>query len=172
MKSLALLSATLVLAFTTFSTPIVQVRDVPNAPNIAVVGWDPDNTEYGLRTRLRRDGSHLGEGRVGEHRLFISSTFSAANGGFAHAVTHKGKLLRSTGSARDMQACQFGNVCSPASTIGLGVSDELLRENRDSLVVTLRPATGSNWTIRLDKAVIDAYLGAIDSVSAALKHEK
>jgi hypothetical protein len=172
MKPLALIAATLVVAFTTSADPIVQVRDVPNAPNVVIVGWDPESAEYGLRTRLRRDGSHVGEGRVGEHRLFLSSVFVTANGGFAHAVAHTGKLLRTTSTARDMEACQFGSVCTPSRTVGLGVSDELLRENRDSLVVTLRPATGRNWTIRLDRPVIDAYLATMDSVSASLKKAK
>lgn len=171
MNMLALISSAFLVAFATFSTPVIQVRDVPKAPTIAIVGWDDMNAEYGLRTRLRRDGSHLGEGRVGEHRLYLRSVFVEANGKFAHAVAHNGKLLRNTGSARDVDACRFGNVCSPSETVGIGVSDEFLRENRDSLVVTLRPSTGRYWTIRLDRSLIDAYLGAMDSVSASLKKQ-
>lgn len=158
-------------ALATFATPIVQVRDLSNAPSIAVVAWDAENADYGLRTRLRRDGSHLGEGRLGEHRLYISSTSVSAQGAFAHATTHKGKLLRSTASQRDMDACRFDNVCSPTTTVGLGISDEMLRENRDSLVVTLRPQTGRSWTIRIDGSVIGAYLATIDSVSASLRKD-
>lgn len=169
MNILAMISATLLVAFATFATPVIQVRDVPNAPYVVIVGWDAGNADYGLRTRLRRDGSHLGEGRVGEHRLFLSTVFVEANGAFAHAVAHNRKLLRNTGTARDIDACRFGNVCSPNETVGVGVSDEFLRENRDSLVVTLRPSTGRHWTIRLDRSLIDAYLGAVDSVSASLK---
>jgi len=169
MKALALISAAFLVAFATFTTPVVQVRDVPNAPNIMIVGWDAGNAEFGLRTRLRRDGSHLGEGRVGEHRLFLSSVFVDANGPFAHAMAHDGKLLRNTATTRDVDACRYGNVCSPAATVGIGVSDEFLREHRDSLVVTLRPKTGRQWTIRLDRSLIDAYLGAMDSVSTSLR---
>lgn len=169
MKTLALFSAAFLAVFATFTTPVIQVRDVPNAPNIVIVGWDAEDANYGLRTRLRRDGSHQGDGRVGEHRLFLSSVFVETNGGFAHAVAHNGKLLRTLGSARDWDACRFGNACSPGQIVGLGVADELLRENRDSLVVTLRPRTGRRWTIRLDRSLIDAYLGAMDSVSASLK---
>jgi hypothetical protein len=173
MKTLALISTAFLVAFATFAIPVIQVRDVPNAPNIVIVGWEAGDANYGLRTRLRRDGSHLGEGRVGEHRLFLSSVFVEANGGFAHAVAHNGKLLRNITGARDtvrdVDACRFGNVCSPAKTVGVGVSDEFLRENRDSVVVTLRPRTGRHWTIRLDRSLIDAYLGAMDSVSASLK---
>jgi hypothetical protein len=78
---------------------------------------------------------------------------------------------RDTAGVRDVDACRFGNVCSPSRTVGLGVSDEFLRENRDSLVVTLRPRTGRHWTIRLERSLIDAYLGAMDSVSASLKKQ-
>lgn len=172
MKTFALVSAAALVASAGFASPIVQVRDLPNAPAIDIVAWDADHAEYGFRTRLRRDGSHLGEGRVGDHRLFISSSFVSANGAFSHAVTHTGKLLRVTNTVRDVDACRFGGgVCSPAQTIGLSVADKFLRENRDSLVVTLRPQTGRNWSIRLDRALIDAYLSAMDSVSAALKKQ-
>lgn len=171
MKTLALVSAAALLASAGVATPIVQVRDVANAPTIAIVGWDAGAAEYGLRTRLRRDGSHLGEGRVGDHRLFISSSFVQSNGGFTHATSHDGKLLRTTTTIRDVDACRFGGVCSPAQTVGLGVADKFLREHRDSLVVTLRPQTGRNWTIRLDRPVIDAYLATMDSVSASLKQQ-
>lgn len=148
---------------------MVQVRDLGHSPTIAIVAWNTDNPDVGLRTRLRRDGSVLGEGRVGEHRLFLNSVFVDAEGGFARAVSHDGKLLRNTGRQADVDACRFGNVCSPRETVGLGVSDEWLRQHRDSAVVTLRPRTGQNWTVRLDGSLINAYLNAIDSVSAALK---
>lgn len=169
MKITTLLSVCSLTAFASFATPVVQVRDFPNAPDVAVVAWDAADSEVGLRTRLRRDGSHLGAGRVGEHRLYLSSYFVEARGGFAHAVAHDRKLLRNAGAARDADACRLNNVCSPGTTIGLGVPDEWLRQHRDSIVVTFRPRTGQNWTIRLDGSVIDAYLTTIDSVSASLK---
>jgi hypothetical protein len=204
MNTLALVSIPFLVAFAATSRPVVQVRDIPNAPTVSIVGWDNLSPEYGLRTRLRRDGSHLGEDRVGEHRLYLSLVFVEANGGFTHAVAHHGKLLRTIASGRatagqrgtprgldtafmrdtrgrdtdgvrdtegvrDADACRFGNVCSPATTVGIGISDELLREHRDSLVVTLRPRNGRHWTIRLDSALINAYLATTDSVSASLK---
>jgi len=169
MKISAVLSSLLLVAFTSFSTPVVQVRDFSNAPTISIVAWEAGDAEVGLRTRLRRDGSDLGDARVGEHRLYLSSAFVDAHGGFAHAVAHDGKLLRNSGSAKDADACRLDNVCSPRETVGLGVSDEWLRQHRDSIVVTLRPRTGQNWTIKLDGDVIAAYLNTIDSVSAALK---
>ena len=169
MKIATLLSAPLLVAFGRFGTPIVQVRDYPNTPTVAVVAWDADNADVGLRTRIDRDGKDLGDARVGEHRLYLSSVFVDAQGGFAHAVAQDGKLLRTTTSARDVDACRMNNVCSPRETVGLGVSDEWLRKHRDSLVVTLRPRAGQNWTIRIDGSVINAYLNTIDSVSAAMK---
>lgn len=168
MKTLVLLPALLV-AFATGVNPIVQIRDVPNAPDIAIVAWEAGEPQFGLRTRLRRDGSHLGAGRAGEHRLFMSSVFVETSGGFARATAHTGKLLRDAGGARDIDACRFGNVCSPSQTIGLGLSDEFLREHRDSIVITLRPKTGRRWSIRLERSLIDAYLAAVDSVAASLK---
>lgn len=169
MKISALLASCLLMAFAPFQTPIVQVRDFGNSPTLDIVGWDASDAEVGLRTRLRRDGSHLGAGRVGEHAIYLSSAFVTAQGGFAHAVAQDGKLLRNMGNANDADACRLDNVCSPRSVVRLGVPDEWLRQHRDSVVVTFRPRTGQNWTVRFDKSLIDAYLSKIDSVSASLK---
>ena len=173
MKTLALLAAVCLAAFASVPNPIVQVRDIPTAPYVGVIGWEAGEADYGLRTRLRRDGSHLGAGRLGEHRLYLNVIYVESHGGFNHAVAHNGKLLRNIMGARDTvrdeEACRYGNVCSPTKTIGLGVSDEFLRENRDSIVVTMRPKTGRNWIIRLDRNLIDGYLATMDSLSAALK---
>jgi hypothetical protein len=169
MKTIALLSAVVLAGFARFQTPIIQVRDVSNAPTIAIVGWDATDGDYGLRTRINRDGQDIGDARRGEHRLYLNPAFVDARGGFALAVTQDGKLLRHASNEDDPDACRYNNVCSPAHTIGLGVPDEWLRQHRDSLVVTFRPRTGQNWTIRLDGAVINGYLNTIDSVSASLK---
>jgi hypothetical protein len=190
MKILALISTVFLVAFAAVATPIVQVRDVPNAPFVGIVAWQPGEAAFGLRTRLRRDGSHLGENRIGEHRLYLSTVYVEANGGYAHAVAHNGKLLRDITRVReavrdtarnarrnesmrdtvvDVDACRFGNGCSTPKTVGLGISDEFLREHRDSLIVTMRPKTGRNWVIRLDGDLIKAYLATMDSVAASLK---
>jgi hypothetical protein len=169
MKITALLSAPLLVLFARLGPAIVQVRDLPNAPIISIVAWDPDDANVGLRTRLGRDGKDLGDARGGEHRLYLDSTLVDAHGGFAHAVAQDGKLLRNVATARDVDACRFGNVCSPRETVGLGVPDEWLRQHRDGIVVTLRPRTGQNWTVSIDGGVVDAYLKTIDSVSASLK---
>jgi hypothetical protein len=169
MKTLALISVAVLATSAAFANPVIQVRNDPKTPHVTIVAWDAAQTQYGLRTRLRRDGSHLGEGRVGEHRLFLNSVYVETNGGFAHAMAHTGKLLRNAGSAKDVDACRFGSACAPAQTIGLGLPDDFLRENRDSIVVTMRPRSGHNWTIRLDRDLISAYLATVDSASAALK---
>jgi hypothetical protein len=169
MKTLALVPAFLGVALATSSvTPVVQVRDDSNAPTIGIIGWQAGEAEFGLRTRLRRDGSHLGEGRANEHRLYMNTAFSDAKGGVSIATAHTGKVLRNAGEAKDVDACRFG-ACSPSQTTGLAVPDDLLRANRDSLVVTLRPKTGRSWVIRFDGSLINAYLGTVDSVAAALK---
>ena len=171
MKTLVLLSAALIGATIAPRVPVIQVRDIPNAPTVSIVGWEAGEAQFGLRTRLRRDGSHLGEDRSGDHRLYLSSAFVKARGDSnTISVAHTGKVLRrSPGSERDVDACRFGNVCSPGETVGLNVPDEFLRENRDSLVITFRPRGGRNWSIKLDRPLLDAYLTTIDSVSAALK---
>ena len=197
MKTSVLISGALVGAFAAAAAvrvPIVQVRDVPNAPFIEIVAWEPGEAQFGLRTRLRRDGTLLGAGR-GDHRLYLSTVFVDARGGFNIASAHTGKVFRKmTGrppvkidagrgsrdsreerdsivGEKDVDACRFGNVCSPAETIGLAVDDKFLREHRDSVIVTFRPKTGRNWEIRLEKPLIDAYLATIDSVSASLKKQ-
>jgi hypothetical protein len=170
MKTSVLIAGTLIGAFALAAAPripIVQVRDLPNAPSIDIVGWEPGEAHFGLRTRLRRDGTLLGAGR-GDHRLFLSTALVDARGGFNIANAHTGKVFRKMAEEKDVDACRYNNVCSPAETIGLAVDDKLLRANRDSLVVTFRPRTGRNWSIRLEKPLIDAYLATIDSVSAAL----
>jgi hypothetical protein len=169
MKTSALLLASALSAVVGFGMPVIQVRDIPHSPTVSVVAWDAGNADVGLRTQIRRDGSGIGEARVGEHRLYLSSVLVDARGGFAHAVAHDGKLLRNTNKASDRDACRFGNVCLPRETVGVGVSDEWLRQHRDSVIVTLRPRTGQNWTIRLEGALIDSYLRTVDSVSAAMK---
>lgn len=169
MKQLALLSATVLVGFSGFQSPVVQVRDVPNSPTIQVLAWDAGQADFGLRTRINREGEDIGDARHGEHRLYLGSEFAAAHGAFDHAVAQDGKLLRNANTADDPDACRFNNVCSPRQTIGLGVPDEWLRKHPDSLIVTFRPHTGQNWSIQLDGAVIHAYLNTIDSVEASLK---
>lgn len=169
MKIIALISIAFLTALAPFDTPVVQVRDVSNSPAIAIVAWDAADAAYGLRTRINREGENIGEARRGEHRLYLDPVFVDAHGGFALAVAQDGKLLRKTDNERDPDACRFDNLCSPGQTVGLGVPDEWLRQHRDSIVVTFRPRTGQNWTVRLDGTVINAYLDKIDSVSASLK---
>ena len=172
MKPLGLIALSSLAALGIFDSPVVQVRDVSSAPVVSIVAWDAADANVGIRTRLRRDGSMLGQDRVGEDRLYISSSVVDAKGGFALAVAQDGKLLRNAGKQSDPDACRFGDVCSPRSTVGLGVPDEWLRQHQDSLVVTMRPHDGQNWTVRLDGTVIKAYLAAVDSASAALKAKK
>ena len=49
------------------------------------------------------------------------------------------------------------------------MSDEWLRQHRDSIIVTFRPQTGQKCSIRFDRPTIDAYLATVDSVSASMK---
>lgn len=169
MKPLVLFAGVAIATVPLADSPVVQARDVSGSPFVAVVAWNSENAQYGLRTRIRRDGAIQGDPRGGEDRLYLSTAYVDANGGFAHAMTQDGKVLRNAGNSTDADACKFGGVCSPSSTVGLAMSDEWLRQNRDSIVVTFRPQTGRKWSIRLDRPTIEAYLAAVDSVAASLK---
>lgn len=40
----------------TLAPPIVQVRDYPHSSEVAVVAWEPDDAQIGLRTSIARSG--------------------------------------------------------------------------------------------------------------------
>jgi hypothetical protein len=78
------------------------------------------------------------------------------------------RQFQMTGVSRDAYACYFGK-CSPFETIGVRIPDEFLREIRDSVAVTLYGRGGRELTITVRRDLIDAYLAAVDSVSAELR---
>lgn len=149
--------------------PIVQVRD-RSASTAQVFGWTADEPFYGLHARVGQNGRLEGN-RLGDHRLYLSTTYVGDMGGFVHAVAPQGTLLPRGGVWTDVHACQAGYPCSPRTTIGVSVPDALLREKGDSLVVTFHPSVGRNWTITLRRDLIDAYLAAVDSV-ISVRREK
>jgi hypothetical protein len=146
------------------AAPVVRVRDFPGAAATTVVGWIAAESAYGLRTRVRRDGT-LGGSRDGEHELYLDVLYVQNRAGFSHAATPGGLLLRRSGQRRDIDACRGGEPCSPMEITGLVLPDTLLRADRDSLVVVMHRLAGGNWHVTLPRSLIDAYLAAVDSVA-------
>jgi len=138
---------------------------------VSVVGWTSDETAYGLRAEVSRAGDLVGGYRRGDHRLYLTPVYVSDMGGFSHAMVSPGALLRHSGVSRDYDACPYGDSCSPRETIGIGIPDSVLRTHRDSLVVMFRRRDASDWTITVRRELIDAYLGAVDSVTAALRRK-
>lgn len=148
--------------------PIVQVRDYWRSSTIAIVAWDEDAAEFGLRTSVTRSGTLVGGKRFGDHRLYVTPFLSRDLGGFKYATAAKGELLLSAGAQKDTYACFYGSTCSPMVAEGVRIPDALLRANRDSLVVTFHPSVQQPWSITLRRELIDAYLQKVDSVAAVM----
>lgn len=141
----------------------IEVRYYAHSPTVAIVGWDPTETAYGLRAWLRRDGS-----LIRDHRLYVSTYYTPARPVFTRAVTPS-RPLELTGISRDVFACVGGRPCSPPETFGAFIPDALLRSNRDSIAVTFSNRGGREWLIILHRDLIDAYLGRLDSVVAVIR---
>jgi len=149
--------------------PVVQVRTYPYASSVSIVGWSPDDDDVGLRASLRRDGTPYGNYKVGDHQLYVSAILVQNMGGFIHASVVPGRYLPRAARLRDYDACRYGKECSPQSTVGLSMSDSILRAAPDSLVVRFQRTVGEDWTVTLRHDLIVAYLGVVDSVSGRLK---
>lgn len=145
--------------------PTVQVRDYPYSPTVSIVAWAPEETAYGLRASVRRDGS-----LVRDHQLYVSASYLGAPGsrGVVQTVAPSGRLLELTGRSHDEHSCYGGGSCSPYETFGMRVPDALLRASRDSVAVRLYRA-GAEFIITVHRDLIDPYLEAVDSVTAALR---
>jgi hypothetical protein len=72
------------------------------------------------------------------------------------------------GVSRDGFACYFGK-CSPFEVLEVRIPDDFLRSARDSVAVTLSGWGGRQLTLPIRRDLIDAYLTAVDSVSAQLR---
>jgi hypothetical protein len=155
--------------------PIVQVRDYPHSPTVAVLAWEPDENGLGLITQLRRDGT-----LVSDHQLYVSTYYNGrvtltdspllrrANWNVAEAVVPAHEVLLSTGVWRDQYHCYWG-PCSPYEVRGIRIRDEMLRSNRDSIAVKLYGRGDQPLVVTVRRDLIDAYLSTVDSVAAALR---
>lgn len=149
--------------------PIVQVRDYRRSSVVSVVAWDVDDAGFGLRAAVSRNGTLVGGRRFGDHLLYLTPFYVWYMGGFAHATSVPGQLLRQAGGGYDPYSCFYGKHCSPMATVGVRVPDSLLRANRDSLVVTFFPMMRDPWTITLRRELIAPYLNTVDSVVAEMR---
>lgn len=149
--------------------PFLQVRDYPGASVVTVVAWSPGEPWYGLRGHVNRSGELVGAHRIGDHRLFVAAADANELGGFTRASVvpvPPGPVLLHSGPAADPEACNRSDVCAPSSIFTIQMPDALLRERRDSLVVTFTGGRYSGWRIPLGRELVDAYLRAVDSVAA------
>jgi hypothetical protein len=155
--------------------PIVQIRQYPHSPTVAIVAWAPDDNGFGLSAWLRRDGS-----LVHDHQLYVSTYYNGgvaltnvallrARWNVAETIVPANQVLLSTGISRDPYHCYWGAECSPYEVRGLRVRDEMLRANRDSIAVRIYGRGGTEMVITLHRELIDAYLSTVDSVSAELR---
>ena len=174
-------------AFTS-EPPIVQVREFPHSSIVSVVAWSPDESAYGLRAGISRQGSslirdhrlslstyRLGRNSVPDRRTYltpVSLSSRSAPGGVAETATPARQLVKVAGIFRDDRACFYDvETCTPFETIEVRLPDEMLRANRDSVAVRLYGRGGTEMIITVRREIIDAYLAKVDSVSAALRKE-
>lgn len=142
--------------------PTVQLRYFSFSPTVSVVAWRTDDAGYGLRASVRRDGS-----LVRDHRFYVGTYYEPWVQSLNLAVAPP-RQFKMAGVARDDLACSFGE-CSPFETLSVRIPDEYLRANRHSLAVRLSGSGGREMSITVGRELIDAYLTAVDSVSAALR---
>ena len=84
----------------------IELRYFRFSPTVSVVGWMDEDTGYGLRGVVRRDGS-----LVRDHRLYVITYYAPDVRAFPHATVPSGPL-KMTGISRDTYHCYFGDKCS------------------------------------------------------------
>jgi hypothetical protein len=169
--------------------PIVEVREFPHSSIVSVVGWSPDESDFGLHARLRRGDGSL----IRDHRFYVS-TYYMGNvpasdprvytkpvvlgkptrlHGVVETVIPADQLLEATGITHDDRACYYDvHTCTPFETFDVRVPDEMLRANRDSIAIRLYGRGGTEMIVTVRRDIIDPYLAKVDSVSASLRNKK
>ncbi|HEY0970771.1 MAG TPA: hypothetical protein VGE02_07335 [Gemmatimonadales bacterium] len=149
--------------------PVIQIREFPASPLVTIVAWSPDDAAFGLRAEVNRDGVLVGGRRNGDHTFYVSTAQVDVMGGFARAWVDPvppGPVLLHYRGGVDRQACNRSDVCAPMSVYHIQMPDDLLRQHRDSMVVTFSGGRYRDWRVVLDSRVIGAYLRTVDSVVA------
>ncbi|MCX5761749.1 MAG: hypothetical protein NTW72_09650 [Gemmatimonadetes bacterium] len=142
------------------SGTIIQVRDLPGSPIVWVVAWNAAEPAFGLSTSVRRFGA---PDRY--HRLWVSLDWPGGRD-VAKAQGFNRPLPVST--TTETQNC-FNGTCTPSATFGARLTDGPFRATQDDVPVKFVRGSGDEFTITLRRRLIDAYLGTVDSVAAALK---
>lgn len=139
---------------------IVQVRDFPSSSTLSVVAWNAAAPAYGLGTVVSRSGR---PDRY--HRLWVNQDWPGGRD-----VTQAQGLDRplQVSSQTDTQNC-FNGKCTPTATFGARILDSQFRASKGDVPVKFITSSGSEIVFTLRRDLIDAYLGTIDSVVAALK---
>jgi len=143
----------------------VELREYSFSPHVEILSWTTDDTDFGLRAILRRDGT-----LVRDHRLYVSTYSSVAAGSRFTLALASARPLKLTGVSRDSRACA-GGPCLPMETFGARIPDGLLRSNRDSLPVKFLSRDGREVLVTLHRDLINVYLASVDSVSHALRRK-
>lgn len=99
--------------------PVVQVREFWRSAVVSVVAWDANDAAFGLRTSVSRTGRLVGGIRFGDHLLYMIPSYASHMGGFKYAAVTRGHLLLTARPRRDYYACFYGKECSPMFTIGV-----------------------------------------------------
>ena len=155
-------------AFTMFATPVVQVRDYPHDPSVVVVAWQPSESNWGLRSSVRRDGR-----LENDHWFYVSTIYlgNIATPRFVNMFEPKTRNVEAISNPNDTHFCNESNVCSPKAYMAARIPDNILRTHPDSIVLRFPSSRASDGvvdvTIRRD--LIDPYLATVDSVVASFK---
>lgn len=139
---------------------IVQVRDFPSSSTLSVVAWNAAAPAYGLSTVVSRSGR---PDRY--HRLWVNQDWPGGRD-----VKQAQGLDRplQLDSLTDTQNC-FNGKCTPTATFRARILDGSLRGSKGDVPVKFITSSGSEIAFTLRRDLVDAYLGTIDSVVAALK---
>jgi len=139
---------------------IVQVRDFPSSATLSIVAWNAAAPAYGLSTVVSRSG------RPDQyHRLWVNQDWPGGRDvKQAQGLDRPLKL----DSLTDTQNC-FNGKCTPTSTFRARILDGQMRGSKGDVPVKFITNSGSEIVFTLRRDLVDAYLGTIDSVVAALK---
>lgn len=146
--------------------PTIETRTYPGSPTVDVVGYSDGETAYGLRTFIRRDGTPSPE-----HRVYVS-TFARGIGARYYRASIPAGPVQLLGVTHDAASCSGGHrACTPYATFGARVTDSDLRASRAGVDVTFFARDGQTLALTLPPELVEAYLGKVDSVVAALRHK-
>lgn len=139
---------------------VVQVRDFEKASTVDIVAWNAAEPQFGIRTWVRRNGQ-----ADRYHYVWVNADYPAIrDAGTAQGLN---RPLQVT-SMRDDQNCVNGQ-CTPTAVVRARLSDDWLRKATDNVQVKFITNSGAEIIFTARRALLDAYLARVDSVTGALK---